>query len=151
MALLALAGCTIDVRASTPSPTVVIPSPGAGEWHDLALVSLSFEPPLQTISSIDAARQVKLVAVVDNRGTRPELDVLVTAVLRTADSGEIKAVQTSTIERLAPGEARVVRFGNLDGLPHASQYLVTVRIAQVPGESAIENNEGSLYVTIERH
>lgn len=150
LALFATAGCTVEIRASPP-PTVVIPGPGTGEWYDLALVSLGFDPPLSSVSSIEAARQVRLVAVVDNRGTRPAQDVVVTAIVRTADSGEIKAVQTSIVERLAPGEARVVRFGYLDGAPEASRYVVAVRIAPVLGETHVENNEGTLYVTIERH
>lgn len=125
---------------------MVIPSPGSGERHDLALVSLAFDPPLQTISSISAAQQVKLVAVVDNRGTEREQNVVVTAVVRSLDSGETLAWQTGLIDSLAPGEARVVRFGYVGSLPYAMRYAVTVRVAPVPDEIVLENNEATLFV-----
>lgn len=147
-AVVALAGCTVEVRGSLPPPVVIIPSPGAGDRHDLALVSLAFDPPLHTITSITEAQQVQLVAVVDNRGTQREERVVVTATLRTLDDGMVKGVQTATIAQLAPGEVRAVRFGNIEHLAYAEEYAVTVRILPVAGETNLDNNEGTLFVTV---
>lgn len=150
VALVAVAGCAVEVRGSLPPPLVVLPSPGAGERHDLALVSLTFDPPLHTITSIAEARQAQLVAAVDNRGTQREEGIVVTAVLRTLESGEIRGVQTRTIGQLAPGEVRVVYFGYIENLPYADQYAITVQVAPVSGELNVDNNAGTLFVTV-RH
>jgi hypothetical protein len=148
-AVAGMAGCAVEVRGSLPPP-VVIPSPGAGERHDLALVSLAFDPPLQTITSIAEARQAQLVAAVDNRGTQREERVVVTAVLRTVNDGAVKGVQTTTIDRLAPGEVRVVYFGSIENIPQADHYAITVQIVPAVGETNVDNNEGTLFITV-RH
>jgi len=122
--------------------------PSAGEWHDIAIISLDTDPPLRWVHSLAEAERVALVAAVDNRGNQRETHLLVTATLRTWGSEEILLRRTQVIDELAPGEAQVVRFSGIWGVPLRARYLLTVAVQPVAGEVNTANNERSISITL---
>ncbi|MBI3964243.1 MAG: hypothetical protein HY329_01300 [Chloroflexi bacterium] len=140
-------GCTVNITAPTPGP-VDVTAPSHGEWHDVALISLDFDPPIRSGRATIPPEQITLLAALDNRGNQPESQVSVTATLRAAATDEVLARSTRLVDRLAPGEVQVVRFGGLMNVPSHPRYVLHVTAHPVPGETHVANNDRTLYITI---
>jgi hypothetical protein len=87
---------------------------------------------------------------VENKGSAPASQVRVEARV-TTDEGAWTLADAQQIERLAPGETRLVRFSAvstalLGRSPGA--YLVRVRVVPLDHETALDNNSREVQVRV---
>lgn len=110
--------------------------------HDVAVLAIDFDPPLDTIRSLDDLRAVSLLIAVENTGLASERNVVVRAELRL-DNRELSPilVRTTTVEQLAPGEVKVIRLQGLSEIPIRTEYWLRVRAVPVAGESDTTDNQ----------
>lgn len=108
----------------------------------MAVLAIDFDPPLETIQSLDDLKAVSLLIAVENTGLASERNVVVRAELRL-DSREPSPtlVRTATVEQLAPGEVKVIRMQGLSEIPIRSEYWLKVRAVPVVGETDITDNQ----------
>jgi hypothetical protein len=132
--LVVLAGLVIYSKliatdAVGPSPDVV--QAPAREKHDVAVLSADFDPPLSKVGN----KQPALLVVVDNRGTETEAGLIVHARLAAENPADVKLQLRERVASLAPGEVKVVRFGDLAGLPRNPSYWLTVEVVSAQSEA----------------
>jgi len=154
IALLAMSlpsGClqveVLDLRRSEAVPTL-IPRPSAGE-HDLALLALDFEPPLEG-EGMPRGEEVTLLVAVENMGVWTETNVRVEARLSSYDGKEVLLKRTGYINVIAPGEIKVVRLRSPVRIPYRSVYLLEVHVSPVEREVHSANNYKSYEIRVER-
>ncbi|MGQ9841137.1 MAG: hypothetical protein ACUVR4_11610 [Anaerolineae bacterium] len=129
-------GCQPAIRVFQPEP---LPRPVATVVplsHELAVVGIDFDPPLD-YEQIMAAGGISLIVAVHNGGHYQESDVLVTAQLLdplARDNAATLLHETATIEALEPGDIRLVRFGQVTALPLRGRYKLMVQVSPVAGE-----------------
>lgn len=149
--LVLLPGCT-GVRVVPVSP-VTEPAPpaggaeAAGPRHDLAVISLDFDPPLRYLQVDRAASELSLLVAVDNKGTFTERQVSVVAELRS-QSDELLVRRQKTVESIAPGQAAVVRLTGFGAIPARPGYVVAVTVEPVAGEPNVANNVTTLPIQL---
>jgi hypothetical protein len=145
LVLLALVGCVeVEVRDATPAAGASDASTeasleGDGD-HNLAILAVDFEPPLDYQQLIIRRRAIDLLVAVENRGTSTERDVTVRARLSTPEDPELLLAQGAIIASIAPGEIQVVRFGQLGRLPYHQLYHLEVLVEPVEGETNLGDN-----------
>lgn len=143
--LVFLTGCTqfqvetrqLDVfNAAAPDLSARPPE------HDIAVLAIDFDPPLDTIRSLDDLEAISLLIAVENTGLATERDVVIRAELRL-DSREPSPilVRTATVEQLAPGEVKVIRLRGLSQIPIRMEYWLKVRAVPIVGETDITDNQ----------
>jgi len=151
LAMSLLSGCVqievLDLRRSEAVPTL-IPIPAAGE-HDLALLALNFEPPLDE-EAIPSSEEVTLLVAVENMGVWKETNVRVEARLSSYDGKEVLLDRTGYIDVIAPGEIKVVRLRSPVRIPYRPVYLLEVQVSPVEREVHSANNHKSYEIRIER-
>jgi len=140
-----LTGCTqfqietrqLDVFTATPHDVSARPPE-----HDVAVLAIDFDPPLDAIRSLDDLKAVSLLVAVENTGLTAERNVVVRAELRL-DNREPSPLLTriATVEQLAPGEVKVVRLQGLSEIPIRSEYWLKVRAVPVLGETDVTDNQ----------
>lgn len=140
-----LAGCSqiqiesrpLDLLTSAEQSALAKPSE-----HDLAILAIDFDPPLDTIASIRDLDGVNLIIAVENSGLATERDLTVRAELRLDNRDPAPVlVRLTTIDEIAPGEIRVVRLRGLSEIPIRSEYWLKVRALPVVGESSVADNQ----------
>lgn len=146
-------GCSkLDVRESSadttrlaiPTPYLATPLP---ELHDVVVTAVDFDPLPRPDKPLDAEKS-SFLAIIENKGNKTESQLAVSAVLRS-DKDENPLFQSrSQIERLAPGESRVVRFEKLGSIPLLPAYVLHVEVAPVTGEARIDNNTKSYRIEV---
>jgi len=158
--LLALAamwtsGCaSIQVIDRTPSTVQPTPSPyvqDANE-HNLAVLAVDFDPPLE-YDEILAARNrgegITLLVAVENTGLATERSVVVEVELLMGESGELILNQEASLDAIAPGEIKLVRFKDTE-IPFSYTYQLKVRVLPVEGESRLADNVKSYDLVVSR-
>ena len=126
------------------SPGAVAVEAAEGPRHDVAVISLDFDPPLRVLQIDEAHSNIALLAAIDNKGTYTERQIAVTASLRSAPDDELLAQRRAVVSDLAPGQATIVRFGGFTSIPARSGYVLTVAVDPAPGEQNLTNNTKSL-------
>jgi hypothetical protein len=110
--------------------------------HNLAVVGVDFDPPLDAARIVSDGGVTLLVAI-ENQGISAESNVTVTARLLDpqafADSVPL-LFEAVEVKALAPGEVRIVRFPQVTDLPLRSRYQLSVELASVPGEDDVTDN-----------
>jgi hypothetical protein len=145
LVLLALVGCIeVEVRdatteASTPDESTG-PSPEEGIEHNLAILAVDFEPPLDYQQLIIRRRAIELLVAVENTGTSTERDVTVRARLSTPEDSDLILARGAIVASIAPGEIQVVRFGRMGRLPYHQLYHLEVLVEPVEGETSLGDN-----------
>ncbi|MGB9594351.1 MAG: hypothetical protein ACPL7R_09485, partial [Anaerolineae bacterium] len=143
--LVVLTGCTqfqietrqLDVFTTTAQEVAARPPE-----HDVAVLAIDFDPPLDTIRSLDDLKAVSLLVAVENTGLVSERNVVIRAELRLDNREPSPAlVRTATVEQLAPGEVKVIRMQGLSEIPIRSEYWLRVRATPVLGETDITDNQ----------
>jgi hypothetical protein len=140
LALVVLPGCTSAVEvlqpmAATPQPVATV-APCA---HELAILAVDFDPPLN-YTRIVSNGGVTLLVAVENRGLSEEKEVLVSARLwDPADQRELVG-ETVCVRSLAAGEVLVVRFTQVSQLPRRDNYQLIVQIGPTAGETDTADN-----------
>ena len=146
-----LAGCvqvqvTDEGRdAATPTPYTELASPR--EARDLALLGIEFNPPLK-FEEVVAAGRLALVVAVENRGLSIESQVDVEARLTGVGETDELVKRSQTVESIAPGEVRLVRFESMVLLPYRSAYVMTVSVLPVTGETRTADNQRSYRLSL---
>jgi hypothetical protein len=152
--LMFLAGCAeVEVIDTTPEAgeVEVFASPLSEESkHDLAVMTVEFDPPLNYQQLIARRQSVALLVVVENRGTITEREVVVEASLTTPQDNALSITQEAIVDHIAPGEIRIVRFGRLDDIPYHETYHLEVAVEPVSGESILGNNRKAFEIQIHR-
>ena len=122
--------------AMRPMPFATV----APQQHDLAIVAVDFDPPLD-LAQILSSGGVTLIVAVENRGRYAESNVPLTAqLLDPSDDMRGLTHETVYLNRLEPGTLRVVRFTQVSDLPVREHYQLVVSLAPVPGETLTDDN-----------
>jgi hypothetical protein len=122
--------------ASTPvAITTVVPQP-----HNLAIVAVDFDPPLD-YTKILANGGVTLLVAIENRGQSAEANVSLRArLLDPADGSRELLNETVEVRSLAAGEVSIVRFTPVSDLPARNHYHLVVEAQPVHGETDNSDN-----------
>jgi hypothetical protein len=154
VSVLTMACADVEVVDTTPAPDVggafISPLPAGGPRHDLAVMAVEFDPALNYQQLILRRKSVSLLVVVENTGTASEHDVVVRAELTSPQDAKLAIIQEAGVERIAPGEIRIVRFGQLGEIPIRDVYHLEVAVVPVAGETALGNNRKAFDVQIHR-
>jgi hypothetical protein len=149
----ALAGCVdVEVVDTTPETAASGPSPrdeSAGDSaHDLAILAVDFDPPLDYHNLIILRQSVTLLVVVENTGTTTERDVSVQAQLTSPDDEQLLLAGSASAESIAPGEVQILRFAPLADIPHYLHFHLEVLVEPVEGETDTSDNRKALDIQI---
>lgn len=143
--VLLLVGCAqISVldRTATPEDRNMTVALSAREEHDVAILAVEFDPPLDALQTAPATGQVTLRVAVENKGYRKESELQVVVRLVASQTDELLQKESQIVDSLAPGEIRVLQFvgviPSFDGVSH--RYRLEVAAAPVSGESRLVNN-----------
>lgn len=126
-----------------PGTAAGVAEQAGGPRHDLAVISLDFDPPLRVLQVERVASDLSLLVAIDNKGTFTERKVAVVAELRS-QGDELLARQQKEVESIAPGQATVVKLSGFGKLPARPGYVVSVRVEAVAGEANLDNNATTL-------
>ena len=153
LALVTLTGCVrvevIDTTpvASTPnSPTS--PSSGADGEHNLAVLTVDFDPPLDYQQLIIQRQSVALLVTIENTGSNIERNVTVRAQLSTPEDADLFLTQGASIASIAPGAVQTVRFSRFGELPYHQTYHLEVMVDPVDGERGLRDNHKAFDIQI---
>ena len=147
---LSLAACvriTVEPEAAARGTPVETPA-SQQEGPDLAVIAIDFDPPLRP-DGLVAAGQTTLLGVVENRGRVAAEQVQVEARLLGGESSELLLAIATTVDRIVPGETRLVRFSGVPSLPLRSAYLLRINIPTVPDELSISNNQRTFSLRVD--
>lgn len=143
--LVGLTGCAeVEVVDTTPpagspesfvSPLAVDPG-----RHDLAVLGLDFDPPLDYQQLILRQQSIALLVVIENAGTATEQDLEIEARLTTPEDEDLLLTRRASVKSIAPGEIQIVRFDRLNKIPYHDTFHLEVSIAPVDGESDTVDN-----------
>lgn len=121
----------------------------AKELHDLAITAIDFDPPLSSSRSL-LAEQLSLLAVVENQGNQVERLLVVQAKLYASPS-DVPLVQSEAkVDRLVPGESKVVRIQGLPSVPVRSAYKLDVSVVPVAEEVLVTDNTKTYRIEVSR-
>ena len=139
-----LTGC-VQVQVTDEGPDAVTPTPYTElatprEARDLAILGIEFNPPLR-YEEVVAAGRLELLVAVENRGLSVESRVVVDAQLAGAGESDALVKRSETLESIAPGEVRLVRFDSIGLLPYKETYVMTVSVSAAPGETRTSDNQ----------
>jgi len=154
---LSLAGCAeikiVDRAPDSPSTlslsnkvrTLV-------DEHDLAILAIDFDPPLEYEQIVVKGEQATLLVAVENIGLQTETDVKVKTRLSASEDETPILERTCYIDAIAPGQIKIARFKDLSRIPYRQAYRLEVWVLPVPGEIGVEDNQRSydLYITMPR-
>lgn len=140
-----LAGCTqvrIETRPLDTFNALTQDVSAKIQEHDLAVLAIDFDPPLDTIVSVQDLSGAHLLIAVENSGLFVERDLTLLAELRldSRDPSPV-LVRLASIDQIAPGEAKVVRLLGLSEIPIRTEYWLKVRISPVVGEEDVADNQ----------
>lgn len=153
IALVSLPGCAkIKVVDRTLTNALPVMESGAAantDKHDLAVLAIDFDPPLEYEQLVISKEGITLLVAVENSGSNNENNVAVQAELSTDDGQTVILSDESLITSIAPGEITIVRFKSQRDVPYRAAYQLKVSVVPVTGEARITNNQKSydLYIT----
>lgn len=153
--LLGLGGCAeVTVVDTTPSAEsaepLATPMVAGPSRHDLAILGLDFDPPLDYQQLILREQSIALLVVIENAGTATERDLVVEAQLTTPEDEDLILTGQATVASIAPGEIQIVQFDPLTKIPYHATFYLEVSIVPVAGESDTINNHKAFEVQIQR-
>ncbi len=144
VSLSASACAGIEVVDSTPAvstpDTFTSPLSEGTPVHNLAVLAVDFDPPLDYEQLIIRRQSVTLLVAVENTGSSTERDVTVRAQLSTPEDADLVLSQGASLLAIAPGEIQVVRFGRMGYIPYHQTYHLEVVVDAVAGESDLSDN-----------
>ena len=149
MLALLLASCTpsLEVVPNSTAPLTPV-STVTPQQHDLAIVAVDFDPPLD-FAQIRNNGGVTLLVAVENRGQSAEVDVRITAQLQDPnDQLRELSREAVIVGQLNAGALRMVRFTQVSDLPLRERYRLVVSVEAVGGENDIANNSRSYDIVI---
>jgi hypothetical protein len=153
--LVTLLGCVdVEVVDTTPAASapdaLASPLPSGDEVHNLAILAVDFDPPLDYQRLIIRRQSVTLLVAIENTGNNAERNVAVAASLSTPEDPDLLLAQDASVASIAPGEIQVVRFERLGKLPYHQIYHLEVVVDPVDGEIALGDNQKAFDIQIQR-
>lgn len=153
LVLSVITGCVeVEVRDATPAAsapdTFASPLPGEDKDHNLAILAVDFDPPLDYQQLIILRRSITLLVAVENRGTSTEREVAVRAKLSTPEDPDLLFSQGASVSSIAPGEIQVVRFAQFGRIPYHQIFRLEVAVDPVKGESDLADNSKAFDIEI---
>jgi hypothetical protein len=153
LALTVLTGCVeVEVRDATPAASTSEPFTSSllegDKEHNLAVLAVDFDPPLDYQQLIIRSQSVALLVAIENTGTATERDVTVRAQLSTAEDPEFLLAQGASVASIAPGEVQIVRFARLGQIPYHQVYRLEVAVDPVEGERDLNDNHRAFDIQI---
>jgi hypothetical protein len=144
VALVTLTGC-VEVQevdtAATVSMSDAFASPlSEVEYHNLAVLTVDFDPPLDYKQLILNRQSVTLLVAVENTGIHTQRDVTVRAELSSPEDSDLLLTRGASLESIAPGEIQIVRFARLGEIPYHELYHLAVIVDPVDGEGDLNDN-----------
>jgi len=153
--LFGLAGCA-EVQVVDTTPAAASPQPFVSPLaidpsrHDVAILGLDFDPPLDYQQLILRPQSIALLVAIENAGTVTERDLTIEARLTTPEDKELILTRQATVSSIAPGEIQVVRFDRLNKIPYHTTFFLEVSIVAVDDESDTSNNQKAFEIQIHR-
>ncbi len=98
--------------------------------YAVSISAIDFDPPLKSDTLLKSQQPESLVAAVENKGTA-QLRQLVVEAQVSSQRGEYSARNEVQVDKLSPGETKVVRFtgvGPLAELPKSPSYRISVSV-----------------------
>jgi hypothetical protein len=146
LATVILGGCIniqIVDRTPTVSETFVPEGQDRLEEHDIAVLAVDFEPPLEydeIVALKSRGEGITLLVAVENTGANTEQNVVVEVELSDENGETIFLHQQGGIDVVVPGEIKIVQFEDTE-IPFSYSYQLRVWAAPVPGETHLGDNE----------
>ena len=146
---LLLASCTPNLEVVPNARVPLTPvSTVTPQQHDLAIVAVDFDPPLD-FAQIRNNGGVTLLVAVENRGQSTEADVRITAQLQDpSDRLRELSREAVIVGQLNAGALRMVRFTQVSDLPLRERYRLVVSVEAAAGEIDTANNSRSYDIVI---
>jgi hypothetical protein len=153
LTLVTVAACdevrVVDAPPESGIPEALVsPLPTGVKEHNLAVLTVEFDPPLNYQQLIFRRQSVTLLVAVENRGSSVEYDVTVRAELSTVEDPELLLTQGASVGSIAPGEIQVVRFARLGEIPYHQYYHLEVMADPVEGEDRLDDNRKAFDIEI---
>lgn len=151
--LVALTGCEgVEVVDTTPAATTpdtfASPLPVGAKDHNLAVLTVEFDPPLNYRQLIIRRQSVTLLVAIENLGNAGERDVTVRAELSSPENPDLFLTQGASVASIAPGEIQVVQFSRLGEIPYHQAYRLEVMVDPVAGERDLGDNRKAFDIQI---
>jgi len=153
LAAVALSGC-VEVQIVDATPVAgsdlvqTAPELPAGGPHDLAVLAVDFDPPLDYHHLITLRQPISLLVAVENRGGATERKVAVAVLLTSPEAPALEKTGAATIESISPGEIQVVRFPALQEIPLLMRYRLDVTVGPLEEERSLSDNRMSFEIKI---
>ena len=133
--LVLSAGCSVIVDEANKAADVGVRSTASAAaaplpQYDVAISAVDLDPPLRQGAVLSPNQPFKLVAAVENRGSMP-LSALQVQARFSSQQGDFSVQDQISLDRLSPGETRVVEFrrvGTVSSLPRSPSYSIIVSI-----------------------
>lgn len=156
LALVTLAGCAevqvVDMTPAVSTPEAFDSPPSAqSERHNLAILAVDFDPPLDYQQLLLRRQSVALLVAVENTGTGTERNVIVRAQLSTPEDPDLLLSQETEAASIAPGQIQVVRFTRLGEIPYHHAYRLEVMVDPVAGEDSLDDNRKAFDIQIHQN
>ncbi len=143
---VSLTGCQTSVQVSPrsqPEQNPAVTATRRPTEHNLSLLAIDFDPPLDQLE-LAVGQGVVLMVAIQNNGQDTERSVPVIARLYDVEKAGTKPAllmeSVAYLDEIGPGEVGIARFDRLTSLPVRSRYFLTIEIAGVTGESELMDN-----------
>ena len=137
-------GCiNIQIIDRTPSTIDLIPSQEQEGEHNLAVLAVDFDPPLEydeIVARKERGEGITLLVAVENTGAATEQAVSVEVELSKDDGNTLFLHKQGIIDTIAPGEIKLVHFEDTE-IPFSYEYQLRVRVEPVEAETRLMDNE----------
>ncbi|HEX2988144.1 MAG TPA: hypothetical protein VHS06_08240 [Chloroflexota bacterium] len=118
--------------------------------YDIAVSAIDFDPPLKQQTIPTTQKGLKLLAAIENKGTMP-LNQLVVEARLSSQKGEFSAQDKVQVDRLSPGETRVVEFAGVapaQMLPRSPAYRIKVTVESQQSGSGLRSASREVMVRV---
>jgi hypothetical protein len=140
--------------ATVKSVEAMLVSLKGTEVHGMALGAVTLTPAGQvvdqggeTVHSLPSTDEVSVTINIQNQGTRVEKDVAVSVSLYST-SNPAPTKQDQTIPSIDPGQTLQVVFQGLKPTSGGVRNVLEIKVAPVPLEVIIDNNQKLIYFTV---
>jgi hypothetical protein len=118
--------------------------------YDVSVSAIDFDPPLKQQTMLSTHKTVKLLAAIENKGTMP-LNQLSVEARVASQKGDFSAQDRVQIDRLSPGETKVVEFAGVapvQMLPKSPSYRIRVSVDSQQSSGNLRSNYREVIVRV---
>lgn len=137
-------GCIqVQIIDRTPSTTDLTPLEEQQDEHNLAVLAVDFDPPLEydeIVARKERGEGITLLVAVENTGAMAEQSVSVEVELSKDHGNTLFLHKQEIIDTIAPGEIKLVHFEDTE-IPFSYEYQLRVRVEPVGAETRLMDNE----------